>query len=120
MTGKVVHYSDVEALEVGGESKNAKIRWLIDDDHDGAPVYSLRMVELGEGGYSPKHTHAWEHENFIVEGTGQVFLNEEWKDLNPGDVVFVPPNTMHQYRNSGKSTFKFLCGIPVKDLLPKS
>ena len=34
-----------------------RMRWLIDDTHDGAPVYALRMVEIEPGGHSPHHQH---------------------------------------------------------------
>jgi quercetin dioxygenase-like cupin family protein len=116
--GKVAHYSEIEAVEFGPTAPGASIRVLIDDEKDGAPVYKLRMIEIVKGGNSPDHSHPYEHENFIVEGKGQVKIDDEWFDLKPGDVVFVPPSVQHQYRNAGDSTFKFLCGIPVERLLP--
>lgn len=116
---KVAHYTDVPATVFGKEAPGASIRWLIDDEHDGAPVYSLRMIEIEPGGHSPKHTHAFEHENFVVEGTGKVFILDTEYDLKVGDVVFVPGGVLHQYVNTGDTTFKFLCGIPVKELQPE-
>lgn len=115
--GKVAHYSDIESVEFGPTAPGASIRVLIDDERDGAPVYKLRMIEIAKGGNSPHHSHPYEHENFVVEGKGRVLIDEEWFDLRPGDVVFVPPGVKHQYRNSGDSTFKFLCGIPVDRLI---
>ena len=114
LKGKAVHYTEVEALEVGEPAKGAKIRWLIDREHDNAPVYALRMIELEPGGYSPHHQHNWEHENFVVEGKGQLLIEDTWHDLYPGVVCFVPPNTMHQFKNTGDTTLKFLCGIPAE------
>jgi quercetin dioxygenase-like cupin family protein len=112
---KVVHYTDVPALPVEDSgASGASIRWLIDAEHDGAPVYALRMIELQPGGHSPQHTHPFEHENFVVEGEGRVFIAGKWHDLKPGDVVFVPADVLHQYENTGTGVFKFLCGIPVK------
>lgn len=114
---KVIHYTEVPAdVFSDSEAAGASIRWLIDDDHDGAPVYALRMIELQPGGYSPRHVHPNEHENFVVEGQGRVLIIDTWHDLNPGDVVFVPGGTLHQYRNTGDAPFKFLCGVPVKKL----
>ena len=111
--GKVVHYTDVPAEAVTQDACGASMRWLIDDTHDGAPVYALRMVELAPGCSSPHHSHPYEHENFVVEGQGRVLMHGEWHDLKPGDVVFVPPGEVHQYANAGDTTFKFLCGVPV-------
>ncbi len=117
--GKVVHYTNVHATEFGPTAPGAKIRVLIDDEHDGAPVYKLRMIEIDPGGNSPDHSHPYEHENFVVEGQGQVMIDGVWHDLKPGDVVLVPPSTRHQYRNAGETTFKFLCGIPVDQYFQK-
>jgi quercetin dioxygenase-like cupin family protein len=115
--GKVVHYSGVPAEVYGDTAPGTSIRWLIDDDHDGAPVYSLRMIEVQPGGHTPRHSHPFEHENFVVEGEGRVWINGEWRTLTVGDVVFVPGNMEHTYENTGDVTLKFLCGIPVKKLM---
>ena len=113
---KVVHYTDVPAQVFGDSAPGTAIRWLIDDDHDAAPVYALRMIEIEPGGNSPQHTHPYEHENFVVAGQGRLFIADTWYDLKPGDVAFVPAGVLHQYVNAGETTFKFLCGIPVKKL----
>jgi quercetin dioxygenase-like cupin family protein len=118
--GKVVHYDDVPAQVYGDEAPGTVIRWLIDEDHDGAPVYALRMIEIAPGGHTPRHSHAFEHENFVVEGEGRVLINGDWRSLKPGDVVFVPGNMEHTYENTGDTPFKFLCGIPVKKLMPQA
>jgi quercetin dioxygenase-like cupin family protein len=115
---KVVHYTQVEAQVYGASAPGTSIRWLIDDDHDNAPVYALRMIEIEPGGHTPQHAHAFEHENFVVEGQGRVLLDGEWHAIKPGDVVFVPGNMEHCYENAGDTTFRVLCGIPVKKLLP--
>lgn len=116
---KVVHYTDIPAQVFGDTAPGASIRWLIDDDHDDAPVYSLRMIEIEPEGHSPQHTHPYEHENFVIAGNGRLFITDTWYDLKPGDVAFVPAGILHQYVNAGDTTFKFLCGIPVKKLREK-
>lgn len=116
--GKVVHYSEVPAQQFGQEAPGTSIRWLIDDEHDGAPVYALRMIEVAPGGHTPRHSHPYEHENYVVEGEGRVLIAGEWHALKAGDVAFVPGDVEHMYENVGATTFKFLCGIPVKKLRP--
>jgi len=88
-TGKVVHYTGVPAQVFGDEAPGTTIRWLIDDDHDGAPVYALRLIEIAPGGHTPRHSHPYEHENFVVEGQGRVLVNGAWHTLRAGDVVVV-------------------------------
>jgi quercetin dioxygenase-like cupin family protein len=112
-TAKVVHYSEVPAEVFGDSAPGVSIRWMIDRDHDGAPNYALRMLEVAAGGHTPDHTHPYEHENYVLEGKGKVLIGAEWHDLVPGDVVFVPAGARHTYANTGEGTFRFLCGIPV-------
>lgn len=118
--GKLVHFTEVPAQVYGETAPGTRIRWLIDDDHDGAPVYALRMIEVDPGGHTPRHSHPYEHENFIVAGEGRVWLNGEWRAFKPGDVIFVPADMEHTYENTGTTTLQFLCGIPVKRLLPQT
>ena len=73
--GKVAHYTDIDAVEFGPTAPGAKIRVLIDDENDGAPVYKLRMIEIDPDGHSPDHSHPYEHENFVVEGNMLITLS---------------------------------------------
>ena len=112
--GKVTHYTNIPAEELNYEgAKGVTRRWLIDDQNDGAPVYNLRMFEIEPKGYSPRHSHDSEHENFIIEGEGRLWLGDQWYSLKAGDVAYVPPNIEHQFENTEDSIFRFLCGVPV-------
>ena len=115
-TGKAIHFTDVEAEVFGDEAPGVTIRWVIDEENDRAPHFALRVIEIAPGGHTPDHVHAFEHENFVIEGTGKVRLGEEWHDIGFGSVVFVPAGLRHTYQNTGSGPFKFLCGIPVSRL----
>ncbi len=117
---KVVHYTDIPAQTFGDAAPGTTMRWLIDEAHDGAPNYALRLVEVAPGGHTPRHQHPWEHENFVVEGVGRVLIGSRWHDLAAGSVVLVPPGVEHTYENTGDVPFKVLCGIPVASKLPKT
>jgi quercetin dioxygenase-like cupin family protein len=80
---------------------------------DGAPTFALRHFTVEPGGHTPRHSHPYEHEVVVVEGAGRVEQDGEFADLRPGDVVFVRPDTMHQFVNTGSGPFKFLCAVPV-------
>lgn len=107
------HYSAFEAEEFGDEAPGVAIRWVIDKKH-GAENYALRVIEVEAGGHTPHHTHWFEHENFIIEGEGEVQIGDSVHTIGPGDVIFVPGDVKHQYRNTGQSPLKFLCGIPME------
>ncbi len=110
---KACHYTDVPAQAFGDEAPGVTIRWVIDEKADGAPNYALRVIEVQPGGHTPRHTHPFEHENFVVEGQGRVLIEDEWHEVGPGSVVFVPADVLHTYENTGDTPFRFLCGIPT-------
>jgi quercetin dioxygenase-like cupin family protein len=72
----------------------------------------MRQFEIAPGGCTPKHAHGHEHEVFVLEGTAAVLMGSEEHALRPGSAVFVPPNLVHQFRNTGSVPLKFLCLIP--------
>ncbi|MEM2952812.1 MAG: cupin domain-containing protein [Candidatus Bathyarchaeia archaeon] len=110
---KIIHYSEVEAKDADEGASKLKVRWLITKDM-GAENFAMRLFEIEPGGYSPFHSHPWEHEVFILEGEGVVVGVDEERRFKPGDAIFVPPNEKHQFKNNGNRTLKFLCLVPHK------
>ena len=110
---KCVHHSKVklQSMEEPG-AQGIKVRWLINKE-DGAPNFAMRLFELQSKGHSPLHSHDWEHEVFVLEGTCQVTCDGEKREAKAGYVVFIPPNSKHQFVNKGASTLKFLCLVPL-------
>jgi quercetin dioxygenase-like cupin family protein len=98
-------------VETGG-AKDVEIRWLISKE-DGAQNFAMRMFELQAGGHTPLHTHAHEHEVFVIEGTGVFVCEGAEYEFGAEYVIFVPPNTEHQFRNTGNSVLRMLCLIPA-------
>lgn len=109
---KVLPFESIPATPVEQEgAAGCRIRCLI-GEADGAPSFSMRQFEVAPGGHTPKHSHAHEHEVFVLEGTGVVLDGETERRIAPGTAVFVPPNRAHQFRNTGSTPMKFLCLIP--------
>jgi quercetin dioxygenase-like cupin family protein len=105
---RVISYEEVEAKEVREGSK-IKIRWL---NTGGSKNFAVRLFEIEPGGYSPHHSHSWEHEIFVLEGNGVVIGNEGAEAFTVGHVISIPSEELHQIKNTGKSALKFLCIIP--------
>ncbi len=106
------NYETIEATDVTETGAlDVKVRWLISKDL-GAPNFAMRLFEVAKGGFSPLHTHPWEHEVFVLEGEGVVFDGKKTTPFRPCDVVYVPPDEWHQFKNTGNKTLKFLCLIP--------
>ena len=109
---KVVHCEQIEAMSVEADgAANCRMRCLIGPD-DAAPSFSMRQFEIAPGGHTPKHAHAHEHEVFVLVGSGVAVEGDREHPLRPGVAVYVPPNQLHQFRNTGAGTLKFLCLIP--------
>ena len=72
----------------------------------------MRIFEFSTGGYTPKHSHDWEHEIFFHSGEGEVYSNGQWKPVKTGSVVFIQSNEEHQIRNSGRDKLIMVCLIP--------
>jgi quercetin dioxygenase-like cupin family protein len=109
---QVKHYDEVEAKEVEMEgASRCKVRWLV-SEKDGAPNFAMRQFELEPGGHTPRHFHPYEHEIYVLEGEGAVVDGDRQRPLKPGDVVFVQPNDVHQFKNTGAGVLKMICLIP--------
>ena len=95
-----------------GASK-VTIRQLITADTQ-APNFAMRLFELQTGGNTPYHTHAWEHEVFILKGKGEIVTEEGPRPFKAGDAVLVLPEEKHQFRNNGSEAVNFICIIPIQ------
>lgn len=93
------------------EAKNALMKVLI-SPHEGWEGHVMRIFELEEGGYTPKHTHDWPHINYILEGSGTLFLDGKENEIEAGSYAYVPSNELHQFKNTGNGTLRFICIVP--------
>jgi quercetin dioxygenase-like cupin family protein len=108
----VKKYDDVEKTGVTEEgAQSVSIRWLIGKDSQ-APNFYLRHFEIETGGHTPFHTHPWEHEVYVLEGSAQINTKSKSIPLEKGSFALVMPGEEHQFENTGDTTFKFLCAIP--------
>ena len=108
---KIFRYDSVKTEDVQSGAVKTRVRWLITEKL-GAPNFAMRVFEIDPDGYSPLHSHAWEHEVFILRGEGHLFDGTNAFPFRTGDVVFVPPNEQHQFKNTGSQTLEFICLIP--------
>jgi len=109
---KIVNYKDILPVVMDSEMvKNVAGRVMIGKE-DGAKNFCMRMFEMDKDGYTPRHTHDWEHEVFVLAGKGKVFIEDKWYQVSTGSAIFIPPNIEHQFKNTSDTRFDFLCLIP--------
>jgi quercetin dioxygenase-like cupin family protein len=110
---KLVKWRDIDPALVGEEgADNTTIRVLLGPDV-GAPNFVMRLFEIGPGGRTPFHQHPWEHEMFIVSGTGACVLEGREVPLEAQDAIFMPAGEKHCLRNTGGETLRVICLIPA-------
>lgn len=79
---------------------------------DGAPHFCMRVFDLDPGSSTPFHTHAWEHEVYVLSGNGVAVSDNGETPIDVDSVVFVPGEENHCFRNTGNETLRFICVIP--------
>lgn len=76
--------------------------------------FALRYFELEPGGYSRLEKHAHIHLIFVLRGHGKALVGERLFDLQPFDLLYVPPWTPHRWINEGEEPFGFLCPVDAE------
>ncbi len=56
----------------------------------------------------PLHSHADRETMYILEGQLECFLDTSWQSCGPGDVIDIPPNVRHAFRNASGRGVKML------------
>jgi quercetin dioxygenase-like cupin family protein len=81
---------------------------------DGTPIFSFRVFTIMPGGYTPYHTHPFEHLNYIIEGEGAVVTESgEERPVKKGDFAIMLPGEKHQYKNrSAQNPMIMICAVP--------
>lgn len=106
--------NEIEAKTVESiEAKNAAMKVLV-SPAEGWEDHVMRVIELDEAGYSPRHVHDWPHINYIIEGRGVLHIDGKDTAVSAGSYAFVPPGSLHQFRNDGKGKFRFICIVPER------
>ncbi len=82
---------------------------------DGAPNFAMRQFAVEPGGHTPRHSHDYEHEVFVVGGRGTILLEGRERPIRGGDVIYVPAEEVHQFKSAmdQKEPLRFLCLVPM-------
>lgn len=108
----VGHEKNLEAKKVDHpQVKGAAMKVPISPE-EGWDGYVMRIMELEEGGYTPRHSHPWPHINYMIEGEGILHIDGEDKEVSAGSYAYVPSDVIHQFQNRGKGKFRFMCIVP--------
>lgn len=107
------HFTEVpEEVVTKANSTKTTIRWLITKE-EGSARYATRRFEIQPGGQIGVHTHPEEHHIYILEGEC-LLIDENGNQFKAcsGDVIYIPQNEPHGYKNENSQKVAFLCVIP--------
>jgi len=111
---KITNVRDIPAEKVEMDGvEDCRYRVAL-SSRDGALSMAMRFFEVAPGGHTPLHQHAYEHEIYVLEGAGTVWRDGQEVTIKPGDVLYIPADEQHQFKNAGQQPFKFMCLIPSK------
>ena len=83
---------------------------LLGDETEELNFHS-RYFEVQSGGYSSLEQHRHPHSVVIIRGSGSLILDNEIHDIGLHDVIFISPETIHQFHADKGDSLGFLCMV---------
>jgi len=107
-------YGDIEEAAVNMKDVTGVTKKVPIGKGEGWTTNTLRVFKVAPGGHTPRHSHDWEHVNYVMAGKGRLTINDETFILEKNDFALVPPGATHQYENPFEADFEFICIVPAK------
>lgn len=109
----VENITDIEKRRISGEGIKNVLKQVPIGPDQGWKDHVVRVFTLQKDGYTPRHSHDWEHVNYVISGTGTLEIEGKKQALTAGTFAFVPPNVQHQYANASDEDFVMICIVPA-------
>ena len=93
-------------------ARGMTLRWLTADDDERSPRFCMRSVRLEPGGSSPWRENPWEHQLYVLAGSGVLAQGEGETPLSPGTAVLVREGVGFCVRNEGEAPLEYLDMVP--------
>ena len=84
---------------------------MMDGDTGGTKYLTENITRIKPGlTLSPPHSHKdIEEITYVIEGTGEVWIDGKTCEIKKGDSLLWPVNSRHTVRNTGQDTLVLLC-----------
>jgi mannose-6-phosphate isomerase-like protein (cupin superfamily) len=88
----------------------SEIRELLAHRNSAIRNQSLAEARLPVGASTQEHFHPKAEEiYYITHGTGRMRIENELRDVKPGDAIAIPPGRKHKLWNTGAEVLRLLC-----------
>ncbi len=74
-----------------------------------AARYSLAHAKIKPGETTYAHRLKSSEVYYILDGEGEMYIDDEKEKVFAGQVIYIPPNSVQRIRNTGASDLNFLC-----------
>ncbi len=71
--------------------------------------FQTRYFQVEKGGYSSLEKHRHPHSVVVIKGSGSIILGNEVHTLKTHDVVYISPETIHQFHADNNEILGFIC-----------
>jgi mannose-6-phosphate isomerase-like protein (cupin superfamily) len=69
---------------------------------------TVTWVDVDPGSRQRPHSHAPEQVYVVVKGGGKAKVGEEERWVAAGDLIYIPPNTLHGIENSSNEVLTYI------------
>ena len=91
----------------------------IKDMTDGGFVELINEFEVAAGGAVFPHSHPTHEWYFVMSGRGVMTVGDEDRSVNPGDLIYIPPDQTHSLHPVGGGAIHCFCfAVGVKGAAP--
>jgi len=86
---------------------------------DGGSLELVNEFEVAPGSAVYPHEHPTHEFYFVMSGRGVMIVADEERPVGPGDLVYIPPDTVHSLRPVGGGAIHCFCfAVAVKGAPP--
>lgn len=101
---------DINSIPEFTAGDDTILRVILHPDNEPLPIgYSLAHARVKPGKVSYPHTLKSTEVYYILEGEGQMHIDDESSKVLPGQAVFIPANSRQYIENTGTGDLVFLC-----------
>ena len=109
---KLINYKEQPGQAYPSDLAKGAVGRVVIGQADGPVSFCMRVFEISPGGNSALHSHDYEHQVFVHAGQGEIWNGEQWRELGPGSIIYIPGGEEHQLKNNGQELLVFACVIP--------
>ncbi len=89
---------------------NSALRELLNPSKENLKIrYSLAHAIVKPGELTLAHRLKSSEVYYIMEGEGEMYIDEEKEKVSAGQAIYIPPDSVQQIKNIGESDLVFLC-----------